>query len=224
MKFFNWLLKRSAVVEEQAIEAPLSFEVEPMRIPITFDLSLLVIADTHNCLCESDIPFFADCNACFLLGDLSGKDLAVVKRLILPYIPVYGVLGNHDDFPLYKNNGIEDIHGRVVSVNGVRVAGLQGSIRYKHTDYPLYTDEESVDISNSIETADILISHDSPKYAFGEHNLAHSGLQGVTDYCFNNSVPLNIHGHHHVNKHNVLENGTLSICCHKCILLNTAEL
>lgn len=200
-------------VERVAADSP------PPRIPLRFNLKILVIADTHNCLTEEELEGKA-ADVCLLLGDLSGRDMRIIKRNIKT-MPIYGVLGNHDDWDLYETYGVENIHGNAVEVRGVKIAGLQGSIRYKSTDCPLYTDEESSQIAEAMSTADILISHDSPKNLHGEWDFVHSGLQGVTDYCKKYNVPLNLHGHHHVNEKNVLSNGTLSVCCYKVRLLET---
>ena len=199
------------------------YTTTPSPLPINFDLKMLIIADSHGCLEESDLPSHIDADVCFLLGDHSLQDIQIIKEKVVD-IPIYGVLGNHDGFNLYDMCGIENVHGKVVEVNGVRIAGIQGSLRYKYSDMPLYTDEESVEIAENMDAADILISHDSPKYLHSTNDYAHSGLHGITRYCEKNNVPLNIHGHHHDNTKNVLENGTTSICCHKVQLIDTKDL
>lgn len=191
-------------------------------LPINFSLKMLIITDTHGCLNPSEIPQ-DKFDVCLLLGDLFKDDIMIIKEKIIN-IPIYGVLGNHDGFELYDKYGIENIHGKVVEVNGVRIVGIQGSLRYKYSDMPLYTDEESVEIAEKMEEADILISHDSPKYLHGDNDFAHSGLQGITRYCEKWNVPLNIHGHHHDNMRSVLENGTTSICCYGVRLIDTANI
>lgn len=217
--FLDWLFGNKRTNANRKIEELVINQ--PKRIPVNFRLSMLIISDTHNCLEECDLPIALNHDVCFILGDLSSRDIRVVKRCVAPFVPVYGLLGNHDDFSLLEDNEIHNIHGKTITIKGVKVAGMQGSIRYKNSDYPLYSDDESITIANKIESADILISHDSPKYAHGCYNLAHSGLQGITEYCFKNNVPLNLHGHHHTNEHIMLSNGTLSICCHKCVEIDT---
>ena len=193
---------------------------QPAPLPINFNLRMLVITDTHGCLEKNDIPYNHRADVCLLLGDLSMQDIAIIKEQVIG-IPIYGVLGNHDGFELYDRCGIENIHGKVIEVNGVRIAGMGGSLRYKDSPMPLYTDEESVEIAEGMEAADILISHDSPKYLHSDQDFAHSGLQGITRYCEKYNVPLNIHGHHHDPKKCVLANGTRSICCYKVQIIDT---
>lgn len=193
---------------------------QPEALPINFNLRMLIITDTHGCLREDEIPLDHSADVCFLLGDMSLHDIAIVQEHI-DTIPIYGVLGNHDGFDLYDRCGIENIHGKVIEINGVRIAGMQGSLRYKDTNFPFYTDEESIEIANSIEPADILISHDYPKYLYGSDDWAHSGLQGITHYCEKHSVPLNIHGHFHDNRMSVLTNGTTSMCRYGVHIIDT---
>ena len=192
-------------------------------LPIDFNLRILVVTDGHGCLAESDIPPYRDIDVCLLLGDLSIRDIAIVKEKI-GNIPVYGVLGNHDGFELYDRFGIENIHGKVVEIDGVRIAGMQGAFRYKDTNFPFYTDDESVEIAEEMDGADILISHDYPKDFHKNTDWAHSGLQGITHYCEKHRVPLNIHGHFHNNLSGVLENGTRTICCYRATIIDTSAL
>lgn len=180
-------------------------------LPVKFNLKLLIISDTHeHMFIDPNLHLLSEpVDACLLLGDISPKELKYIKETVKA--PIYGVLGNHNEFYNYEKNGIENIHGKVVEVKGVRIAGIQGSIKYKNANMPLYTDEESVDIANSMEAADILISHDSPKYLHGRHNIAHSGLQGITHYIEKHNA-LNIHGHYHENKIYTPLNGNKSVC------------
>lgn len=203
---------------QEATSKPLS--VAPL--PINFNLKALIVTDGHGCLSLEDISYCRNIDVCLLLGDLSLRDVEVVKERI-GNTPVYGVLGNHDGFELYDMCGIENIHGKVVEINGVRIAGIGGSLKYKDSPMPLLTDEESIEIAEKMEAADILISHDSPKFLHGSNDFAHSGLQGITRYCEKYSVPLNIHGHHHDNGCLVLANGTRSIECYKAKILEISQ-
>ncbi len=65
-------------------------------------------------------------------------------------VPLLYVLGNHDGGPQYtsdnrqltKVSGGTYIHGQVVDINGLLVAGLNGSMRYRpRADY-MYTETE----------------------------------------------------------------------------------
>lgn len=193
------------------------------RLPLAFSLKMLIITDTHNCLECDEIEAFNNYDVCFLLGDLTGRDLKRVKDTISPRIPIYGLLGNHNSFGDLIYYGIEDIHGKKIIVNDIPIVGWQGSIKYKDIEFPSFTDHESLAFAMYLPKVEILLSHDSPKYYHGK-DFAHSGLRGITKYLKDNQVPLNIHGHHHVNEAKTLENGTLSMCVHKCTMIDTALL
>lgn len=187
-------------------------EIKLNEVLQQFGLNMLIIADTHGCLSIEDIPN-DNFDVCLLLGDVYECDLRLIKESITN-VPIYGILGNHDGFQTLNMYEIENIHNKIINIKGIKIAGIQGSLRYKNSDMPLYTDEESKEIASSLGKADILISHDSPKFLYSIDDYAHSGLQGITDYCENNNILLNIHGHHHENATHVLENGTIAVCCY----------
>ena len=198
-------------------------KTEYESLPINFNLRMLVVSDGHGCLSSEDMPECENIDVCLLLGDLSLRDIEIVREKI-GNTPTYGVLGNHDGFELYDRADIENIHGKVVEVKGVRIAGIQGGFRYKDTNlFPFYTDEESIEIADSIEPADVLISHDYPKHFHGGQDWAHDGLQGITLYCEKHNVQLNIHGHSHVNMSGVLENGTNVVCCYGAQIIEVRD-
>lgn len=156
-----------------------------------------------------------------ILGDLSGRDLKRVKESVT--CPIYGIVGNHNGYDELIYHGIEDIHNKVINVNGISIAGWRGSIKYKDVDYPSFTDDESKQFAKMLPYADILISHDSPKYFHGK-DFAHSGLFGISEYLKEKRIPLNLHGHHHEPISKIMKHGTLSICVYKCQLIDTSKL
>lgn len=180
-----------------------------------FNLKILFIADTHNCLHGKNeileyIKNNKDYDCCILLGDHSSEDLSKILQIV-PIDKIYGVLGNHDSWDKYKQFGISDLNGKVIKIKGAKVAGIGGSFKYKNvSDYVLYTHEESVKIAENMRNADILVTHDIP-YLNDNHNPAHDGLKGITKYIYKNHVPIHIHGHLHEDSKKVLKNGTISI-------------
>lgn len=181
-----------------------------------YNLKILFIADTHNCLKNDNevLNYIKEQNNydyCILLGDHSASDLEEILKII-PLNKICGVLGNHDSWEKYNNYGIDNINGNIININGVKIAGIGGSFKYKNTeDYVLYTHEESIEIANKMEEADILVTHDK---AFTEdnHNPTHDGLKGITEYIYKNHIALHIHGHLHEENEQILKNGTKSIC------------
>lgn len=171
------------------------------KCKIDFNLKMLVISDTHSTLVCNDVfkeLVKDDYDVCLLLGDLSCSDIEIIKKSITNK-PIYGVVGNHDSWDLLSKYEIEDIHCKQVEVKGVKISGFGGALKYKPgNDYPCYSDKESYDLTKKIAKSDIFISHDSPKKLY-EKRGAKSGLIGITSYIVKNKVPLNIHGHHHIN-------------------------
>ena len=82
----------------------------------------------------------------------------------------------------------------------------------------MQTHEESIELSEQMESADILISHDKA-YIFDRHDNVHDGLKGITNYIYKNHIPLHIHGHLHEEFEEILKNGTKSICLYQIKLL-----
>lgn len=159
-----------------------------------------------------------DYDYCILLGDHSASDIEEILKVI-PLNKICGILGNHDSWNKYDIYGITNISGKVINIKGIRIAGISGGHKYKNSnEYVLYTHEESIQIANNIEKADILITHDKP-FIQDNHNSAHDGLKGITEYIYKNHIALHIHGHLHENKEEILRNGTKSICLYMAKLL-----
>lgn len=187
-------------------------------------ISLLLIADTHNCLGNNQemleyLKSTLKYDYCILLGDHSAKDLEEILNII-PKEKIFGVLGNHDTWNKYEEFGIDNINGKIVELKGIKFAGISGSFKYKDSDqYALYTHEESIQIASNMDSADILISHDKP-FIEDNHNHAHDGLKGITEYIYKNHVSINIHGHLHEDTVEHLKNGTKVIGIYGCKIIN----
>lgn len=169
---------------------------------INNDIKLLIIADTHGTLNEEKFSSFMndvlEYDACIMVGDHYDKDI----NIILKYIDknkLYGILGNHD-YNYLDNYGITNINGKVININGVKILGMEGCFRYKPVKFPSFSQEESIDFFLNKESVDILISHDT-KFNLDKCNRdpAHQGLIGITNYLYENKVPIHIHGHIHEN-------------------------
>ena len=191
----------------------------------TFDINhinILIITDTHNCLYYDKESIEKIKNAkydiCLLLGDITNSDIYEILKIV-PYDKIYGLLGNHDGLDRFEESKIRNLNGQVIIVNNVKIAGLQGSHRYKMGDYGMYSHEESIEIADKIPKAEILVSHDRP-FLIDNNDNVHDGLKGVTYYCYKNHIKLEIHGHLHEESEEVLKNGTKVIGTYKVQLLN----
>jgi len=131
-------------------------------------------------------------------------------------VPLYAVHGNHDTPPELLDdpaiavwwNGI-NIHGRVVSVDGLLVAGLGGSRRYNDGPYQLSEADMFVTILRMVPTLvanriargrylDVLITHAPPR---GIHDLpdhAHWGFTALRWFLRAFRPRYHLHGHSHI--------------------------
>jgi len=177
---------------------------------------ILVISDLHGLL---DKPYRIDpVDDYFILGDLSNRDIRILDECI-PLKQTYYLHGNHDAYNQY-NNGI-NLHASCYH-NIVNFAGIEGSIKYKDSNAPLFTHEQSIDIVNSLGEADILFTHDRA-YIDDSLDHAHCGLLGISKYLCNNRVPIHIHGHTHENKIEILPNGTKSIAIRGIAIVDISD-
>lgn len=193
----------------------------PLVKPIGKNVRLLCIADTHGNLKGEHLETIRDtrCDACFLLGDVSHKDLQLLDS-VLDKSKTYGILGNHDDFGLLEKMGIKNIHLKTVDVKGLTVLGFEGSHRYKDGAYPMYTQEEADELLKDMPATDIFVTHDSSFEALAT-NQAHCGFKAILGLLKEKGIPLHIHGHLHDRQQYSLDNGTSCICVYKAALIET---
>lgn len=189
-------------------------------------MKILAIADLHDWSAnELELIRDLEYDCCCLLGDIPDAALEIIKRIVQK--PLFGVLGNHDELSTLSRCGIPNLDGKSVTVNGVTIAGLGGSHRYKSGDYPMLTQKESIAAAKLCPKADILISHDTAYHAMKRLDSAHCGLKGISKYIAKNKPTLNIFGHYHENFHGKFKRTEL-LCVYRCALVtfpeNTAEI
>ena len=113
-------------------------------------------------------------------------------------VPIFGIPGNHEPKDAVSSHGIENIHGKVVEIYGVKIAGIGGCVRYKNDNARLFlTEGESVDLASAMEPADILITHSPTMKGFEHKDPAHRGLFGVDRYISLHSPTYHLYGHVH---------------------------
>lgn len=171
-------------------------------------MKILIMADLHSVRYDTWQEFLTIDKNTFdviaTLGDIHGIYLRQLRDNF-PDKRIFGVLGNHDEKGKFSHYDIEDIHGKAIDVNGFKIAGIEGSFKYKdNKKFPLYEQSEINDICMRIEKTDIIISHNSP---MGIHDssddvgdLAHLGFVGLLEYIKEKSPKYCIHGHQHINK------------------------
>ena len=185
-------------------------------------LNIIVITDTHNTLNEGELSNIVNLHPnydlCVLLGDHNNNDIDIILKYI-DKNKLYCLLGNHDNNYI-KNYSLNNLNGKIIEVNGVKIMGIQGSFKYKPADFPSFTQEESIEFLKDKEAVDILFSHDSPFDDNMINNPAHQGLFGITYYLYKNKVKYNIHGHLHNPYEKKLLNGTKEISLYGVNYLN----
>ncbi|MBE5738329.1 MAG: hypothetical protein E7354_01165 [Clostridiales bacterium] len=175
-------------------------------------ITILVFSDTHNSLTNENTNLDnikeLDYDVCLLLGDHSLEDIQTILTIV-PKEKVYGIRGNHDTLDNLTYCGIDNIHSKVININGVKIGAIQGAIKYKDSTAPLYTQEESIEIAQYLQDIDILVSHDT-YYTRDSQDVTHDGLKGITEAIYRNHSPIHIHGHLHIEDEQTLLNGTKS--------------
>jgi Icc-related predicted phosphoesterase len=109
-----------------------------------------------------------------------------------------------------------------IEINGVKITGFQGSFKYADKDKPLFSHEESVEILNNLEYADIFVTHDKP-FLNDNNDPPHDGLKGITNYIYKNKIPFHVHGHLHNNDIKELKNKTISCCVYPFKIIDFNE-
>lgn len=172
------------------------------------EIRILLITDTHDHVAAhpnqlEDFLFdVQDIDAVLILGDISQRDFEIIcNHEKLSGIPMYGVLGNHDYSSILDEYNVERLHCKKATIGGIVFAGMDGSIKYKDTDSPMYTDEESLRIADCIPDCDVFITHDRAKVRELKEteSYAHGGMLGIGRYITNRKPAYHLHGHLHEN-------------------------
>ena len=167
-------------------------------------MKILLVADEES-------PYLWDF---YQPGRLDGIDLILscgdLKQEYLEFlvtmgnVPLYYVPGNHDKgYINYPPEGCENIDCRVVTFNGLRIAGFGGCIRYNLGVYQ-YTDEEMkrrvLKTMPKIRMAggvDLIVTHAPPRgYGDAEDN-AHHGFKAFVPLMNKYHPKYLVHGHVH---------------------------
>lgn len=167
-------------------------------------LSVLAVADTVSApLYDHFCPErWGHIDLVLSAGDLPPEYLDFLCSSL--NVPVLYVRGNHDGtFTDVRYAGSEDIHGRMVTVNGLRIAGFEGCHWYNGGKHQ-YTEEAMARLVRRVDrqvrrdgTPDIVLTHAAPA---GCHDAADPCHQGFI--CFREAIDrwqpaYFIHGHVH---------------------------
>ncbi len=120
-------------------------------------------------------------------------------------VPIFYVRGNHDSrYETSRFDGSENVHGRIVTYNGLRIAGFEGCQRYNNVRSCQYSEAEMRRIVRWTRlkalrhgAPDIILSHAPPAGCHDDADLCHRGFE-----CFREAIDtwkpsLFVHGHVH---------------------------
>ena len=166
-------------------------------------MKLAIVADTHGAfrpLFEQHKDKIAEANLVCILGDMYRPEVQLLSDFVK--VPIVAIHGNHDVEDTYSGMNIYMLHQTAAELsNGLTLAGFEGSSKYKPSQVYGFTQEESLVECNKIPICDILLCHDGPLGYCGEVNdIAHCGLQGITDYINRVKPKILFYGHHHKNR------------------------
>ncbi|MDD6101644.1 MAG: metallophosphoesterase family protein [Clostridiales bacterium] len=138
-------------------------------------------------------------------GDLPPQYLEFI--VTFTNAPLVYVRGNHDD--CYKDTppgGCICAEDTVCSINGVRICGLGGSMRYKETGDNQFTEKEMKKrvrkLRRQIKKAggvDIILTHSAIRGFDDDDDLPHQGFEAFEELIDAYEPRYFIHGHVHLN-------------------------
>jgi uncharacterized protein len=131
-------------------------------------------------------------------------------------IPVFFVRGNHSEVieyvqaePRKRPHGAIDLHRKVVYHDGLILAGIEGSLRYKHGPFQYTQEGMWVQVISLIPALirhrlqygrflDIFVTHASPWAIHDQTDLAHQGIKAFRWFLHVFQPRYHFHGHVHV--------------------------
>lgn len=165
-------------------------------------------------LSDETVPFiyspavrerFGDVRLIVACGDLPAEYLEyVVTQLNVPlvYVP-----GNHDPDD-YIVHGGQSVDGRWERINGIAIAGLGGSQRYKPSGKHQYTDDEMFARAARLlltsrmagRQIDLFLTHSAPLGVHDGPDHVHAGFRAFHTFLRTGKPRLMLHGHTHVQR------------------------
>jgi hypothetical protein len=154
-------------------------------------LRVYAIADIHSpdafSMPELDPDQF---DVVLTLGDIEEATLDYIAHMSR-WIPQFGVPGGHD---LSLPHGVCNLHGKVVTVKGIRIGGVGGAPKYK--DQPFHYQE--MDVAKQMwrmPPVDLLITHTPPLATSMDEDHLHRGFRAFDRYLQRCSPHYLLHGH-----------------------------
>lgn len=165
-----------------------------MRILAVADVESKSLYDYYNPGKLDGIDLIIAC------GDLSAEYLEFL--VTMAGCPLLYVHGNHDDWPR-EPEGCICIDNEVVTYNGLRIAGLPGSYRYREGKY-MYTERQMENMVRRLKLPifrrrgiDILVTHAPARHLNDFETLPHRGFECYNTLLEHYRPTLYLHGHIH---------------------------
>jgi Icc-related predicted phosphoesterase len=191
----------------------------------TFAMKILAVSDQVENRLHSPLlrEAYGDVKLLIGCGDLPYEYLEyMISSLDVPllYVP-----GNHDpaydpSHPMARVDGGTNIDRRVVTVKGLTIAGLGGSIRYRpkaanqYSQSGMYFQALPLFLRlgwrrlRATAALDILVTHSPPKGVHDDADPAHTGLQAINLLTSVLRPRYLLHGHTHNYRGNLLKSRT----------------
>jgi predicted phosphodiesterase len=177
---------------------------------------VLAISDEVEQLIYSDRlrERFAHVDLVLSCGDLPTYYLEYIVSSL--NVPLYGVRGNHDYGKSFDGiptgslgPGTGDLHRQVVHVNGLLIAGLEGSMEYNHGPHQYSETAMRYQIArltprlllNKLRHGrylDILVTHAPPRGIHDRPDRCHTGFDAFRRFLHRFRPRYHLHGHIHV--------------------------
>lgn len=170
-------------------------------------MRILVVADEENRYIwdHFDKNKFGDIDLMISCGDLKASYLSFLVTMI--NAPLLYVHGNHDyRYEHTPPDGCISIENQIYTFNGIRIAGLGGSIEYSGGLHQ-YTTAQMMKRAKKLTTGlfkkkkgfDILVTH-SPAKGLGDgDNFVHQGFPAFNWLIDTYKPKYHLHGHQHLN-------------------------
>lgn len=136
-------------------------------------------------------------------GDLPAKYLSFLT--CFTSAPIVYVHGNHDDrYEREPPEGCLSAEGKIVLINGIRILGLGGSVRYRPNCINMYTEKEMASRISSLKRKirsaggfDILLTHSPIRGLGDQEDMAHRGFECFGPLLEQYHPAVMVHGHVH---------------------------